>query len=401
MIDPLCILPWTHIMVGMAGEYRICNAQSRANWQIFDKNGNLCTVMTHTPQQAIESINHEQIREKFLNADWPGACRKCRDAELIGGSSLRTLHLANKHWQGGAIEILGLDLRLGNFCNARCVFCGPTNSTGWYADHVALRGELHFFGDLRTKISLRPGTDGQLTHDSNALNWWRYSQSWKNLQCADVGLLDITFSGGEPLLINEHLAFLEQLVTSNQSSKINITYKTNLSILPVHATAIWQRFKSVKFVASIDGINDAFSYLRYPLHWQDFLENISLLKQASQGAYILEMGLTLGAVTLLEMASTCEWINNNWPGTNIVVNNVQFPQILQLGVLPKAVRARAAERIKLLPTRYSDKILPYLMSSRSSPISVDQLKSFLDNLDKIRNTNWTCALPELSMALSL
>ena len=37
MIDPLCILPWTHIMVGMAGEYRICNAQSRANWQIFDK----------------------------------------------------------------------------------------------------------------------------------------------------------------------------------------------------------------------------------------------------------------------------------------------------------------------------------------------------------------------------
>jgi sulfatase maturation enzyme AslB (radical SAM superfamily) len=95
-------------------------------------------------------------------------------------------------------------------------------------------------------------------------------------------LIEIYFSGGEPLIIKDHYIILKRLIKENISQSVNLRYSSNLSTLSYKNTDIfklWKQFKSVQVSASAEGIKEMYNNMRSGLDWNRFEKNLQKLSE--------------------------------------------------------------------------------------------------------------------------
>lgn len=179
----------------------------------------------------------------------PAACESCISAECNGLSSYRQQFNSLKTSAPG---LQFVDIRNTNLCNLKCRYCGPHFSSQW----------------AKELGSAKPIVRQDL-------------QPWKSTLITD-SLHWIYFTGGEPLIVEDHWNLLQELVTSGQAKDIALMYNSNLTVIrykDLDIQDLWKKFKSVNINCSIDAVGLPMEYIRSGSNWQQIHHNIQVLKE--------------------------------------------------------------------------------------------------------------------------
>jgi molybdenum cofactor biosynthesis enzyme MoaA len=210
-------------------------------------------------------------------------------------------------------------------------------------------------------------------------------------------VLRVHFNGGEPFMSNDHVAIMKRIVEHNNARQCAISYNTNGTFLPKQEVVdLWKNFKIVKIYFSIDAVDQAFEYIRYPGKWNQILNNFQWWKQLSETCILLEFNVTLGMHNVLYIDDLVNWINNdvksNYFGdpAHISVQLAEHPS-LQIENLPEAKKQQADQQLALL----SDYAWAQGARKELQKTSNNNWQQWLNQLDTVRGTSWKNSLSRL------
>jgi sulfatase maturation enzyme AslB (radical SAM superfamily) len=181
------------------------------------------------------------IKEKFKQDIWPNECVRCRQTEVENNTSIRlnSINLDQTQQREDYLQIGGV---LDNVCNAACLTCGPDNSTR--------------IGSL---------TSRQFPIIDNSNKFWQLPQD---------RILHLDINGGEPSYSKNYKRLIQKLPPNLKTLRLNTNCSTVLSEL----TDIAKSGIEVTVTASCDGIGSVHDFVRWPIPWQDFYNNLMIYK---------------------------------------------------------------------------------------------------------------------------
>jgi MoaA/NifB/PqqE/SkfB family radical SAM enzyme len=338
--DQFCVLPWVSLETSPIGTVRPC---CLAEEEITDNAGdkfNLATAKFST----IQNSNYmRDLRQEFIDAKQPATCRKCFREERSGRTSKRMHTLDRlKHmipdtdWTVDAKPLMFLDLKLGNICNLKCRICGSWSSSTFAAE------ELN---------NLSANTDRKTNHHYQMLrqgSWPRENSTfWQEIDQVVDQIKYIEFTGGEPLMIQEHFNMLQGLVDRGIAKNIEIHYNTNGTQYPESAADIWQHFKLVEIAFSIDDVGARFEYQRSNAVWSEVAANIARFKQLrDQYPNIrLQVCSTVNVFNVYYLEELAHW--NYAQGFDYIYWNIMHEAYyFSISTLPERVKAAITTRLR-------------------------------------------------------
>ena len=203
------------------------------------------------------------LRQKMLDGHVDGGCAYCIKRE-DNGINRRQHHsrLFKETYESftpNTFDVGHFELRLGNFCNLKCAYCGPYASSQWSA-------EAKKYKDKFAKFSI-----GSLKSD---YDWVMDEGNKKFIKDTLKNCISAHFGGGEPFInpfIND---FLKQIPLES-----NLAFSTNGTKLPNNTLALLQNRPNLKIHISIDGIGEHNDYIRSGSSWKDIENNVTKLKE--------------------------------------------------------------------------------------------------------------------------
>jgi len=213
----------------------------------------------------------------MLEGTQPRACANCLRGESESGHSPRireTLNWINKFGEPDVNNphTQYLDIRYDPTCNLKCKTCNPNFSTLWQKEK---------------NIKILPNDKNK--EYLSAVN--------------KKAIKKIYLAGGEPTYIKEYLVFLNELHQVNPSCEVIIN--TNLKRLSYDWKKIMSKFNNLTVTCSCDAIEDLGTYVRYPLKWTDFVDNVQWV---SDNVNFLQFNLVASNLTTHRLYETCSWM---------------------------------------------------------------------------------------------
>jgi MoaA/NifB/PqqE/SkfB family radical SAM enzyme len=246
-----CPIPWTGFYVDISGDVKNCICS-------YESIGNL-------KENSIEEIllgeKNTQIKTEILNKSEPYSCGYCysldKNKKSLNVVSSRVYYMRelktvpiDTYDSPDNFQLNQIDVRWSNLCNHACVYCGPLLSSKWAAE-------------LNLPIE-RPNVERQ--------------QELKKYIFSNIHQLkNVYLAGGEPLLMKENEEFLAELLKHNPD--VSLRVNTNLSTTNTKVLRLITQFKNVHWTVSAESVGKQFEYIRYGGIWDDFLQNLTLLKQ--------------------------------------------------------------------------------------------------------------------------
>jgi molybdenum cofactor biosynthesis enzyme MoaA len=205
-----------------------------------------CGHMINAPQySSLENMEASSwmanIRELFKFGTWPAECVRCQEVEEQGLASVRT-HAQALDAQETHADYLQVGGVLDNVCNAACQTCSPDCSTR--------------IGALEKKM---------FTMVDNSKGYWSLPQD-------RIRHLDI--NGGEPSYSKNYKEILTNLPPNLKTLRLN----TNGSVVLDSLTQIVQNGIEVTVTVSCDGIGEKHEFMRWPIKWETFYQNLMTYK---------------------------------------------------------------------------------------------------------------------------
>jgi sulfatase maturation enzyme AslB (radical SAM superfamily) len=302
------------------------------------------------------------------------ACTKCYKLEQLGNESKRTrdtklldfdLNDAQRITQDDGtlteVNFEFIELRLGNICNLACRSCNPQSSSKWIRDWEKLN-------------------ERKFDTPQSMFDWPLDERFWANLAEHCNNTRKVYINGGEPLLVDKHMKFLEFLITKDLAKNITLVYSTNSTIINDKYIDLWNKFKQVEFMVSIDDLEDRNSYLRHPAKWDKTIEAFDWLHSLGHKTYILQTVSIMNIYYIKEA-----WNFWNSKGVNVSHNMVHHPNFYSAANAPEHAKKAILQKIDGLP--FYDQINNFL----SQPSNLDAFNQFFDEnkrLDVIRKQNY-------------
>lgn len=183
----------------------------------------------------------ENIKQKFLSNTWPIECQRCQQTEQENFTSIRlnSIELDQTQTQTDYLQIGGV---LDNLCNAACLTCGPKCSTR--------------IGSL---------TDRVFPIVNNTDRFWELPQE---------RIVHLDINGGEPSYSKNYKKLIKNLPPNLKTLRLN----TNCSTILTELVDIANRGIEVTVTASCDGIGPVHDFVRWPIPWEDFYNNLMIYK---------------------------------------------------------------------------------------------------------------------------
>lgn len=405
-----CSALWSHLHVINDGRaYACCQIPLKPEYSF----GNV------KEQSFLEVLNSDKAKEMrrgmLAGNPLPEQCHRCVDKGDHGLNTMRTG--MNSQWYDmvsdlvqsthadGTIDearLLYWDFRFSNECNLACVTCAPLFSTSWGKDWKLIHP-----GD-NTDIGL-------ISLEKSSLFWDEIERNLDSMQ-------QIHFAGGEPLIMPEHWNILN-LLDEKGRHDIRLRYSTNGTTLgkeKYNVLDYWKKFKDVHLSLSIDGVGDAFEYIRYRGKWDTTFENIKRIRASRSADYWIHP--TVSILNIFRLTELHETLHTNdlLPFTNINerkinienywsdrfhLNPLFVPSEYSITVMPPHLKDMCAERIHRYGMKLqSDCGIPYsgwasiidFMYSSDNSHMMDNFNRKITKLDTIRNQNFFAINPEFS-----
>lgn len=337
----LCPLPWIHIETSPLGEVRAC---CQAKDLVRKEDNTPYNLKDNTLEEAFNSQYMNDLRQAFLNGEKPGICANCWNEEDGGRRSKRMNSIKifaddyyKRSYRNNELDLKFLDLKLGTVCNLKCRICGTWSSSKFAKEDIDL--EMQNGLDKKETIAYRHLKMG---------NWPRESEGfWENLKTILPKIEYFEFTGGEPMMIQEHFDLLKYSVDKGYAPNQRIHYNTNSTQLPVDALKdIWPHFKSVEFAFSIDDMYERFEYQRYGSNWKESNHNIKTIRDEAHKHrnWTIQLCLTISVFNINNLVQTTEWAKDIGFDSHYY-NIVHTPTFWNIQSLSKKVKDHLANKL--------------------------------------------------------
>jgi sulfatase maturation enzyme AslB (radical SAM superfamily) len=317
-------------------------------------------------------------------------CSSCWKLEETGSTSRRHASINwfdNNHLTSDTTnELVSLDWNSENVCNLACISCGPKFSSRWRQEILN-----YSFNDLSSE---------------NYINNLKDNKFWKLLDLHNLKRL--YFNGGEPLLSLDHKEILAYLKEIGQLSEIELAYNTNGTIIPDNEVLdYWKNVKLLRISISIDAIDQAFDFIRWPAKWEQISTFINFINQQSFNT-IIDITCTVGVHNILEVDKLIAWQK-----TNLLTNMQGDPVTLNFQMVGELSYGGTVLKLDSASRGLASYILPHLIEiknysiwstiehSLSNANGNDPWVDYLDELSICRNVNWKDYLPALAESLKI
>tara|TARA_B100000900_G_scaffold369490_1_gene347354 strand:+ start:6191 stop:7528 length:1338 start_codon:yes stop_codon:yes gene_type:complete len=358
-------------------------------------------------EQFINDPQIKDIRKDLLADKVHDGCAGCFELESQGIRSFRqtwneiyekqidtTLSNVSEDGFLDPQAVTYLDISLGNVCNLKCRSCNPWASHRWIEEGPSV-----------------PHTDW----DKTAYHIAELSSKdpWF-IKAFEDGFFDpvlpnvkvINFIGGEPLVVQEHYAWLEHIIEQGWSENIELHYNTNGTTIPNRLLDIWDKFRGVVLSLSIDAIGDLAYYVRYPSKWRIIEKNVSKLAEFSKTrtGTIVHTHVTISLLNLHDLPNILQWCKDQydswyyeWEWGNHGYQNclphfniVDHPHWLHIRNLPQEQKDKMNVMLEQEYNKYKNANLPEweqwavdniknLKNFLNQPAADNDWKIFIDN----------------------
>lgn len=374
--DTVCVHPWFNLYIGPAGDIQPCCDS--------DHSMSLGNIKDYRINEIINSSNFNNIRKTMLDAKRPIECARCYSLEDQNIESKR--NKLNKKYNTLFKKIITknpmfntkfLDLNLGNTCNFKCRMCTGFSSSKLRSEEI----EINTHGIEYKYIKQQQIKDRVNEITQHSLNAEK-----------------ISFAGGESMLINEYNTILDFLIANNKSN-VDITYSTNLSILPENVLKRWKFFNNITVIVSLDAINEVAEYYRNGTVWSDIERNFIVLSNIENVEVIIRSTISIyNAFAVIDFQK--KWITENKSNfNNSIINIVEYPEYLSIQVLPTSVKNKLNNKIKehieFLNKTSADNLIQQwkriqkFMYSKDLSHRLDDFFKYTDKLDKHRGEKFS------------
>jgi uncharacterized Fe-S cluster-containing radical SAM superfamily protein len=331
-----CPLPFIHTYIKANGSLAAC-----CESQEFPLDGDEISF-----QARWQGMKYEKLRQEFIQGLSPDTCKKCWANESIGLKSNRQEMIENL--QSGFFGEMSdsfesrplqrwphsIELKLSNVCNLKCRMCHPSSSHRLWEDrdiHEQYRGPL--------KWNPRVLDSTQTIQQLFELGAEFFSS-----------LRVVQFSGGEPLINDDHLTLVEELLRHNPQ-RCQLRYSTNLQQLShrsVDFVELWKPFKMVNVKVSIDGIDEVYDYIRVGGQFKTLISNLEKLLQLSSPNLQVAIGFTTQAYNVFQLPEFLNFFERYIPRGQISTHWLHSPNILSVSALPLKYRLSIANKMRAL-----------------------------------------------------
>lgn len=312
----------------------------------------------------------QDLRSQFDQNQQPKECHRCWNKENAGQPSRRTDMIQFYHDQNidpKSKKISSLDYYSSWACNLACVMCSPYYSSTW-AQELSL--------NHTQKLEI-----GRLYHRRNSII--------DRLDLSEVR--KVHFNGGEPLLNDDHLEVLEKISNQGRLDTLSISYNTNGTHFPSKKMIdLWAEIKTVRIYFSIDGIDDAFEYIRWPARWHQVQDNILHMKETLPDNVSFGFNTAVG-INLFDLPAVAKWfdkhlsINRHGDPSNFAWQPMTINNVDVIKSLPRAVKSIAIEQLKSFEMLKD--IVSYIELSKDIENSTGWTE-YLDSIDIKRKLYW-------------
>jgi len=314
------------------------------------------------------------IRQERFNTitDWTSDCNRCLVLEQANQPSLRQGGIGWIDDDETSSDPVSIDIRLDQECNAACVICDDTSSSLWIKENQKLNNQQVKFHSNKTII------DQSIDKIVKTVSLDRVKY--------------IKFFGGEPLFTDTHIRFLKHISNPGQ---VTLHYTTNGSIYPNDETlAMWRNFKTVIFAASLDGIEEQFNYIRWPLSWQKVSDNLLRIKNNPDIWNVMfRIEFTVNFLNAYYFDRVETWVSENLAsnsgGDKTEINLHPCEEIWDINKMSPGIK-------NLILTKYPDThVIHKMVSNLPQSSTLYEWKDFVDTWDTRRKNNWKTAFPDL------
>lgn len=365
-----CPIPWTGLMYNFDGTVKNCIRSA----------GTIGDLKTESIHDILRGDANLDTQQRMLS-DQPGVnCHTCytlennkRSFDIISDRIfyLRELkHTPLEVYQLGRHELKTIDVRWSNLCNFACVYCGSEFSSRWASE-------------IGAKID-RP-TDEQLVEFKNYI--FDHAHDLRHVYLA----------GGEPLLMRENLELLDILQAKNPS--INLRINTNLSKVDTRVFEKICEFSNVHWIISAESQGEEFEYIRYGGSWQDFCDNLKIIRDTRHKISFNMLYFLLNFRSLFDFVRYLQ--DQGFHNNSFIIGALLQPDYLNIRNLPDHV----LQSIKHTLEHWIDKKPGYLLEDGlrnirhyvDQPYEKDLTRTFdkLNTLDQRRNLNSSKIFTEL------
>jgi organic radical activating enzyme len=441
-----CVLPWIHFATRPNGDMRLCcsaNASGATSGEydvglVKNESGAPANFGRETPLSAWNNDYMQSVRKTMLEGKIPTSCSKCYEEESKNVVSKRMWEtstwvkdgidleeLVKQTSETGIIpdKLVYLDLRLGHTCNLKCVMCSPHDSSQWVGEHKKIY-------PLFKNIEIKNQMDWSRKDFNN--KWHENPDFWKEMYAQIPNLKQVYFAGGEPLMIREHKAFIEEIIRQGYQDQILLRYNSNGILVDDEIIELWSKFKKVKFAVSLDATDVRNHYIRFPTEWDTVVKNLHKLDNTPDNIHV-SIATAIQVLNIKHLPDFARWkIEQKFRKINLqnVMEGMEagggifnmhllyIPTYLSIKCLPpedKAeVRKKFAEFANWLYEHYRQdddfwKKNPYgwkrwqavldFMDSEDHTHLIPAFKEYIEVLNNSRQTNFKEVFPELSHLL--
>lgn len=376
------------------------------------------------PNNFADFHNHPDkltARELMLEGKWPkGGCQYCEKIEQAGGMSDRLNHLQQEDHDLNKIPVelfenpkqtrvvpTILEIYFNNTCNMACVYCGSHYSTKWEEENRQF-GKFDNNG-VQIGNNIIPSTP-----DYNRM----LSDFWQYLEVNYTSIRYFQVLGGEPFFQTEFdqcLDFWE--AHPNPDLAFNII--TNLKVAPKKFHQYINRFERMvknkqinrlQITGSLDAWGPEEEYVRWGLNLKEWEENFTYL--LDKPWIVLTVNSAITPLTIKGLPDLIlrinEWQKQRQDNLEIfhsfmsaISPNWLVPEIFGTGVFDADFK-RILEVMPLNNTfdinskEHMAGIFKQISSTPRDLTRINQLKTYLTELDRRRGTSWPQVFPWLN-----
>lgn len=350
-------------------------------------------------------------REQMLKGQWPRrGCDYCRNIELAQGQSDRITNLnfpgihapveLNQDLTATHVTPRILEVYFDNVCNLKCLYCGPHFSSLWDAENK----KHGSFSKNGLKISDSFVKSQNIESNKQKLFQWIRTHGNK--------LTVFNILGGEPLYQQELEQCIE-LFEQYPAPELKLQIFTNLFCKTQHLEKIVNQIKHLvntnkirefEITASLDCWGSPQEYVRYPLDLAQWEKNFNYL--LSQQFINLIVSSTITPLTIKTFPDLLEKIQQ-WNKIRPVYhyqNSVNNPSYMMIDIFGDIFVDDFEKALLLKPDttieqRQSKEYLRGIKQQSASRgpnlIEIKKLFTFLNEIDRRRNTSWKNTFPWL------
>jgi MoaA/NifB/PqqE/SkfB family radical SAM enzyme len=349
--DNFCFIPWTGVYVSRDTSGPCC-----VNYKLHN-NSDINSYL--------ESKELEDLKKSFIKGEKHSSCNACWKEEELGLSSVRKRNpIEYKHYYYFTI-------RVSNKCNFTCRMCHPKHSSAWELDKEATK--------LKDPYTEEPFTLDTFEKNVNFI-----------LNIAKNNKVTIVIRGGEPLISDEFLHFLDRCSILNVYNNITMFINSNLSVSTykkIDYKKEFDKFHRVVINASIDGINKVGEYIRRGFKQSIFDKNLEYFKK-----FIETLNITVQVYNVYDIPNIYNYAKDN----NIIVllNYLHRPNYLSVSILDKKERENILNYYSSL--NFTNEEIINILKKES--FKENELKRFIEytkGLDKLWKTDFIKSIPEL------